>query len=158
MHRRYCMTITFTGHAFVSSYAAVKEKVKQQLRAYVDGARAITFYLGGYGSFDEICAAVCRELKQEYEGIELVYVTPYISLSEQDKIRRMTEQKLIDASVYPPIEGVPPRLAILKRNEWMIQNADLVIAYIDHEYGGAYKAYQYAKHKNKKIINICDEF
>ena len=84
------MTITFTGHAFVSSYAAVKEKVKQQLRAYVDGARAITFYLGGYGSFDEICAAVCRELKQEYDG--------------------------------------------------------------------AYKAYQYAKHKNKKIINICDEF
>ena len=87
------MIITFTGHAFVSSYAAVKEKVKQQLRAYVDGARAITFYLGGYGSFDEICAAVCRELKQEYDGIELVYVTPYISLSEQDKIRRMTEQK-----------------------------------------------------------------
>ena len=152
------MIIAFTGHSSISDKDNVKKTVKQLLLKIIPENGGVTFYLGGYGSFDEICAAVCRELKQEYDGIELVYVTPYISLSEQDKIRRMTELKLIDASVYPPIEGVPPRLAILKRNEWMIQNADLVIAYIDHEYGGAYKAYQYAKHKNKKIINICDEF
>ena len=152
------MIITFIGHAIVPSYAKVKEMVKQHLRDYVAGDDAITFYLGFYGSFDEICACVCRELKKEYDGIEIVYITPYISLSEQNKIKRMMENKLIDFSLYPPVEQVPPRFAILKRNEWMIKNADLIIAYVDHDYGGAYKSFQYAKQKNKRVINICDDF
>ena len=145
MHRRYCMTITFTGHAFVSSYAAVKEKVKQQLRAYVDGARAITFYLGGYGDFDEICASVCRELKEKYRDLEAVFVTPYLK-----KIETNYKLGLYDSSIYPPLESVPPKYAISKRNEWMMANADLVIAYVKKSYGGAYKSLQVAKRKKKQ--------
>ena len=55
-------------------------------------------------------------------------------------------------------EHIPPRFAILKRNEWMIDNADLVIAYVDHRYGGAYKSLLFAQRRKKKIINICDYY
>ena len=106
--------------------------------------------------FDEICACVCRELKKEYDGIEIVYITPYISLSEQNKIKRMMEDKLIDFSLYPPVEQVPPRFAILKRNEWMIKNADLLIVYVNHSYGGAHNCLLYAQKLNKRIINLAD--
>ena len=34
--------------------------------------------------------------------------------------------------------------------------SDIVIAYVNRNYGGAYKSLQAAKRKKKKIINICD--
>jgi uncharacterized phage-like protein YoqJ len=150
------MIITFAGHAFISSNNRIKEIVKEQIKNHVDSSGHITCYLGGYGNFDEICACACRELKQEHYDIEVVYVSPYLSLQEQAKIKEMQRSGLYDASIYPPIEKTPPRFAISKRNEWMMTNADLIIAYVNHSYGGAYKSLQVAKRKNKKIINICD--
>ena len=150
------MTITFSGHSVISSSDKVKEMVKVQIRNNISNVEDVTCYLGGYGDFDHICALACKELKEEYTGIELVYVTPYISLSEQEKIKAMQSYGLCDTSVYPPIENVPPRFAISKRNEWMINNADLIISYVNHNHGGAYKSLQVAKRKKKKIINICD--
>ncbi len=37
----------------------------------------------------------------------------------------------------------------------MIEIADLVVAYVDHEWGGAYKTLSYAKKKCKRIINLA---
>lgn len=153
------MTISFAGHASIPSKVTVKEVVKEKIRNNITDGEVITCYLGGYGDFDEICACACRELKKEYKdraNVELVYVTPYFSLSEQSKIKEMQSLGLYDSSIYPPIESTPPRFAISKRNEWMITNADLVIAYVNHNHGGAYKSLQVAKRKQKKTINICD--
>ncbi|MBQ7364673.1 MAG: hypothetical protein IJW46_03665, partial [Clostridia bacterium] len=85
-----------------------------------------------------------------------VYVTPYISLSEQAKIKELLKYGLYDESLYPPIENVPLRFAISKRNEWMMTNADLVVVYVNQQYGGAYTSLQVARRKKKKIVNICD--
>lgn len=150
------MIISFVGHSSVPCKDRVKEMVKKQMRDRIINTPSITCYLGGYGEFDEICACVCRELQQEYVGIEVVYVTPYLSLSQQEKIKEMHRLGLYDSTIYPPIENVPPRFAISKRNEWMIINADVVIAYINHSYGGAYQAFRKAKQKKKTVINICD--
>ncbi|MBQ7386936.1 MAG: hypothetical protein IJW03_02090 [Clostridia bacterium] len=150
------MIITFAGHSLVSSSDSVKEMVKEQIRNNIIDTEHIICYLGGYGDFDEICLRACSELKQQYSRIETVYVTPYISLSEQTKIKEMLNLGLYDTSIYPPIENVPPRFAISKRNEWMITESELVIIYVNHNYGGAYKSFQFAKRRKKKIINICD--
>ena len=153
---RYNMKITFAGHSVISSGKRIKESVKEQIRKIVAEEDFVTFYIGGYGEFDKICACACRELKEERDGIEVVYVAPYISLSEQEKIKEMQNSGLCDTSIYPPIENTPPKFAIIKRNEWMMLNADIVIAYVEREYGGAYRSLQIAKRKKKKIINICD--
>ena len=148
------MIITFAGHAHISINDRIKETVKEQIRALIGRTEPITCYLGGYGDFDDICARACRELKQEYSNIEVVYVTPYISLSEQTKIQKMQSRGLCDTSVYPPIEDTPPKFAISKRNEWMMTRADIIIAYVNRSYGGAYQSLRAAKRKKKKIINI----
>ena len=148
------MTISFVGHSSVFSENIIKATVKEQIRNNVATCDSVTCYLGGYGDFDKICALVCKELKEEYVDFELVYVTPYISLSAQEKIKEMKCHGLCDTSIYPPIDNVPPKFAILKRNEWMITNADLVIAYVNRNYGGAYESLQIAKRRHKKIINI----
>ena len=150
------MTITFAGHSLITSIDCIKEMVKEQIRNFIIDSEMVICYLGGYGDFDNICALACKELKREYSGIEVVYIAPYISLSEQAKIKEMQSWGLCDSSIYPPIENVPPRFAVSKRNEWMIENADLIIAYVDHNFGGAYKSLQVAKRKKKKIINLYD--
>lgn len=148
------MVITFAGHSFIPSKEQVKELVKEQLKIIIPNNIAVTCYFGGYGDFDYICACACKELKQDNSKIEIVYVAPYITLSEQAKIREMQKSGLCDASIYPPIEGVPPKAAILKRNEWMITKADWIISYVNCSYGGAYKSLQVAMRKEKNIINI----
>ena len=150
------MIISFAGHSFVPYGNTVKEIVKTQIRNNVTSNEPIICYLGGYGDFDSICACACRELKQKYPSLELVYITPYLNLSEQEKIKEMQRSGLYDTSIYPPIENTPPRFAISKRNEWMMAAADLVIVYVNHNYGGAYKSFRAAKRCGKKIINICD--
>ena len=150
------MKISFAGHANISLNDRVKELVEEQIRSNVGSTEPIVCYIGGYGDFDRICACVCRELKKEYESIEVVYVTPYVDLSAQAKIKEMYREGLCDTSIYPPIENTPPRLAIIKRNEWMMTNTDLVIAYVERSYGGAYNSLRVAKRRKKKIINIYE--
>ena len=150
------MIITFAGHSDISQDEKLIEIVKEQIKSNITVGEPVFCYLGGYGEFDKISACACRELKKEINGIELVYVTPYMSLSEQIKIKEMQERGFYDSSIYPSLEKIPPRFAISKRNEWMIDKADIIIAYVNRSFGGAYKSLQKAKKKNKKIINICE--
>lgn len=57
-----------------------------------------------------------------------------------------------DETVYPPLENVPRRYAITRRNEYMADCADVIVAYVIHSFGGAYKTLCYAQRKKKRII------
>ena len=150
------MIITFFGHSSISSSSLIKEQVKDAVRKHAFLGDPVSFYLGGYGDFDEICASACRELRKEYKTMEIIYVTPYMEVENQKKILEWQNNGVYDSTIYPPIEKVPPRLAILKRNEWMVKNSDIIIAYVKYNYGGACKALQIAKRNKKTVINICD--
>lgn len=58
-----------------------------------------------------------------------------------------------DETVYPPLESVPKRFAISRRNEWMVQECDTIVAYVTHGWGGAAKTLEYARRKKKRIIS-----
>ena len=150
------MILSFAGHSLIPHRESVRKIVKEQIRKTIFGKEHILCYLGGYGDFDEICASACRDLKKEVTGIELIYISPYLNLSEQSKIKESQRLRLYDDCIYPPIENVPPKFAIAKRNEWMMTNADFIIAYVKYNRGGAYKSLQVAKRKKKRILNICD--
>ena len=44
------------------------------------------------------------------------------------------------------------------RNEWMVDHADAILALWDGSRGGTYNCIQYAKKKNKKIINLWNDY
>ncbi len=50
-----------------------------------------------------------------------------------------------------------PKSAIQVRNRNIVDRSDLVVCYIQHKNGGAYKTIQYAKKQGKKIENLADE-
>ena len=47
-----------------------------------------------------------------------------------------------------------PRLAIAKRNEWMLKRSDIVVTYVKRVFGGAFKYKQKAIKKGKFVIQI----
>ena len=150
------MIISFIGHGYVSDCLDTKQKLKSILTELLSDCPEVSFYCGGYGDFDNLCASVCRELKAEGARLEIAYVTPYLTISHQRRMEEMKKQGLYDSVIYPPIEDVPLRFAISRRNEWMMDRADIVIAYVRRNFGGAYRALLRAKRRNKRIINICD--
>ena len=150
------MTVTFIGH----SDAILSDKIKKDIRAFlasiVISEESTEFLCGGMGNFDSFAASVCGELKTIYNGISVAYVTPYITIDQQKKTDELLKSGVYDEAIYPPIEDTPLRFAISKRNEWMIENSDLVIAFVNRSYGGAYKSLGYAIRGGKKIINFAE--
>ena len=141
------MTVTFCGHAELTADDCeyLKERVTHEIEDLIKkGAKK--FLLGGYGEFDSLCAVCVKKLKSIYPDIESILVIPYLD--------RKYDMHLYDSSIYPPIESVPKRFAISKRNEYMIESADVVVSFIKHTWGGAYKTTCFAKRKKKQIITI----
>lgn len=138
------MKITFCGHKDIHDRDAVERWLYDVCRDLIlQGAEE--FYLGGYGGFDHLSAAVLRELKKTHLQIRLILVLPYLNSS-------MPTEGYYE-TVYPPLESVPKRFAISRRNEWMVQECDTIVAYVTHRWGGAAKTLEYAQRKKKRIIS-----
>ena len=50
-----------------------------------------------------------------------------------------------------------PKSAIQIRNREMVDRADLVICYIEHNVGGAWQTIQYAIRQGKTVINLAEK-
>ena len=74
------MKITFCGHKDVIDREAVRRWLCSVCSELV-AQGADEFYLGGYGDFDHMCAAVLREMKSSNPHIRLVLVLPYLNSS-----------------------------------------------------------------------------
>ena len=142
------MTVTFCGHAQISQSEKIEKWLYDVTQKLIEQG-ATTFFLGGYGAFDSLAASVLREQKKQYPQIELVLVLAYLN----------TERNTsgYDSTVYPPLETIPRRFAISHRNRWMVESADVVVAYVLHDWGGAATTLRCAKQKKKQIISYRDE-
>lgn len=146
------MIITFFGHSNCLFNDDIKKQLKNILLDEIIKNPTSKFYLGGYGDFDGLCLRTLRELKHDFPSIEILFITPYL---DKNYSKLELAKHYYDDVIFPPIESVPRKFAILKRNEWMVEQADLVIVYVKYSWGGAAKALEYAKRKKKRIINIA---
>lgn len=93
-----------------------------------------------------------KRFKNDFPEIELIFITPYL---DKNYSKLEFAKYHYDDVIFPPLENVLRKFAILKRNEWMVEKADLVIAYVMYSWGGAVKTLEYAKRKKKTIINLA---
>ena len=139
------MIITFFGH---SNYLRNKSDESRVLALLESLAKMeqVDFYLGSYGQFDNFALMCARKYKEKHPGTRLFLICPYLG----DWIQQRSQEigKYYDGSIYPNLENVTPKLAIIKRNEWMVKQSDHIITYIARHSGGAYRALLYAR-KNK---------
>ncbi len=148
------MKIGFFGHASYIYDRLDELKLINALTRFADEDE-LSLYFGGYGGFDGFCLECARKYAKTRSGIKTIFVTPYI---EASYIKLKDAVKKYDEIIYPPLEFVPKKLAILKRNEWIVDSVDFCIVYVNHTFGGAFSALQAIKKAKKPYINLCSDF
>ena len=101
------MTATFCGHAQISQSADVEKWLYAAVTLHLIEQGVNIFYLGGYGAFDSLAAAVLRKQKTQHPEIELILVLAYFDTKR--------DTSGYDSTVYPPLETVPRRFAIFSQ-------------------------------------------
>ena len=112
------------------------------------------FYVGGYGGFDRIAAAVVKRAKQKCPDITLMLVLPY------HPAERPTEAPAgFDGTYHPEgLENTPRRYAIVRTNRIMVDTCDWLVCYVCHGASNSRNLLEYARRREEKsliqIINI----
>lgn len=154
----------------------VKTKLKELiLQAYDAGYR--TFITGMAMGIDQWAGEIVAELKNEYPDIKLIAAVPFASqsniwhpktkqswlniLTSCDEIylidiqpdTSITLDELIDLSNVKNIDSKHTITRKLdKRNQWMVDRADSMIAVFKNIPGGTANCIKYAQSKGKRII------
>ena len=108
------------------------------------------FLVGTHGSFDSMVLKTLRQMKKKYPYILYHVVLAYMPTEKRENALYQDIETLLPEG----IETVPKRFAISWRNQWMIRQADMIVCYITHSWGGAAQFVEYAKNKNREIIRI----
>ena len=139
------MVCTFFGHRDAPS--EIRDKLQAVLVDLIENHGADTFYVGNNGSFDAMARNVLIELKPIYPHIELFVVLAYLPTKKGYEADYET--------IYPEgLEDTPPKFAISKRNEWLVENSDTVITYVERSWGGASQFKKLAEKRGKTVINL----
>lgn len=129
-------TCAFTGHRVVEedfSLKTLKKEVENIVKRGVE-----TFYVGMAMGFDLYAAEVVLSLKRKYKNLKLIACIPCYNQEKnftlKDKkryvkiLKKVDEQTLISQTYY--------RGCMQKRDMYMADNADVLIAYLRKPTGG----------------------
>jgi uncharacterized phage-like protein YoqJ len=104
--------------------------------------------VGTQGGFDKLTYRVLCEIEKSYP-IQIFVVLAY--LNQPSCKKDYDPQK----TIFPDILAKTPlRFAIKRRNSFMIDNTEFVIAYLNEPFSNTYNLIMEASKKKKEIINL----
>lgn len=149
------ITCTFAGHREVL-HANIRENLYALLLELVAMDTQFCFLAGGMGQFDAMAEAAVRRLKRAFpeKEIRLVLVLPYMkrSVSEHPEIYHGRYDEII----IPENSATEHfKRAITVRNRWMAEQAQVLIAYVYRNFGGAFEMAEYAKGLAREVLFVA---
>lgn len=139
------MTATFFGHK--DTPKEIEPTLRSTLIDLIENKNVNVFYVGNNGNFDTMVRRQLEALSQTYP-ITYSVVLAYLP-TEKNKYDNLTN------TIYPEgLEAVPKRFAISRRNKWMIQQSDIVVTYVTHNFGGAAQFEEMAVKQNKNVVEV----
>ena len=96
---------------------------------------------------------MCLTLKQGYPSIGVNLVVPYYQ-PQLDSYEKEYRARFDDV-IVPALESTPYQYRIVRANEYMVDRAETVIAYVNTPIGGAAKTLAYAKRKKTRIFYLA---
>ena len=150
-------TVVFFGHRYIDNPFKVEELLEEHIRKFIDEKEYVDFLVGRNGEFDQCVSSAVLRVRINYrdDNSSLVLVLPY-STVEYINNQNYYEDYYSDIEISYAASKAHPKSAIQIRNREMVDRADMVICYIEHNEGGAYKTVKYASEQNKPIINLAD--
>ena len=141
---------TFFGHRDCPS--SIKPKLREVLVDLIENHAVDMFYVGQQGAFDGIVRSVLKELAAVYPHIHYAVVLERIPPKRDE----FDTRDYYDSILPEGIENVYPRFAISWRNKWMIQQSDIVVTYVTHNFGGAAQFKEMAEKRSKYVVELGD--
>lgn len=147
-------TCFFVGHR--NTPASVYPELAKAVERHISECGVTDFLVGRYGDFDRMAKRAVMDAKERHPEIKLYLMLAYLPKPGQD-----IHADGFDGTIFPEgMETVPRKLAILRLNQFVLKESDYLIAYIDHEYGGAYQTLEYAQRQERKgelhITNLAE--
>ena len=144
--------VAFIGHRKIDEKDHLIAPTDGLIKGILQSKDFVEFYIGGKGDFDLLTTISAKLMQNEMRkhNSRIVYIQPYHT-NDDDFYERCYDKVL-----YPTDCEWDPKTVITQRNRWMIDHADLLVAYAESDRAGeAMKALQYAKKKGLKIINLA---
>lgn len=150
-------TVAFFGHRWVDNILLIEELLDKQIRPLLAQKEYVDFLVGRNGNFDQCVASAIHRAKRvcRNDNSALVLVLPYMT-AEYANNQENYEDYYDEIEVCQAAAAAHPKSAIQIRNREMVDRADLVICFVEKDYGGAYQTMQYALKQEKQIINLAD--
>lgn len=126
--------VAFIGHRIVDDFFFVEEQVYSIVSELIKTKEYVEFYVGCDGEFDILAAVVIKQIKQAIgeNNSSLILVKPYL-VTEMEAYENYYDEVEYPRELYK----VHYKPAITKRNEWLVDNSDMLVAYVTRDYGGA---------------------
>lgn len=135
------MTCTFFGHS--NTPLEIRGKLKTTIIDLIENQSVDLFYVGDKGNFDGLALSVLRDISAIYP-IRYYVVLAYLPKEKSDY-----------PTLFPEgIETIPKRFTLDFRNRFMVRQSDIVVAYVNRDFGGAAKFVDVARKMGKSIINL----
>ena len=111
--------------------------------------------VGRNGDFDLLVSSTIKRLKNEYRDDNSchILVLPYSTAEYRNNYDSFNEY-YDQVDIYKEASESHYKSAFQKRNREMVDRSDLVVFYLAHNYGGAYRTYRYALKQNKNIVKF----
>ena len=153
------MIVAIFGHSFIFNIEKVKERLKKAIINLISLGYD-TFLVGYHGDFDKLALGTLRDLKKKYNIKITLIVTSKNFFVKKNKNDYVMAHNYNDVEICTyPIEDYYFKQQIIINNRFMVNDCDLVLAYVDESKyrSGARKTVKYAKKINKKIFNIYEK-
>ena len=143
-------TVAFFGHRYIDNVFAFEDQLEQLIHDIIETHAYTEFLVGRDGEFDQIVSSTIIRVKRKYrnDNSAHVWVLPYAKAdflnNEEDYRKYYDEIEICEESSTAHYKA-----ALQIRNRIMVDRADLIICYIDHESGGAYQTINYATSQTK---------
>lgn len=144
-------TVAVTGHRVLQSDFNIN-KLKEKLLEFIEKGFD-TFLVGMALGFDTACFKVLQEIRKEKE-IKIIACIPCLSQpykfnkkqkEEYDLMLSSADEKVLISEEYT-------KNCMQKRNEYMVDRASVVFAYIKRDFGGTANTIKHAKKKEIPIV------
>jgi hypothetical protein len=139
------MVCTFFGHR--DTPKEIEPTLRTTLVDLIENKNVNVFYVGNNGNFDTM-------VRRQLEDLSLTYPITYNVVLAYLPTEK-SEYDDFTNTIYPEgLETAPKRFAISWRNKWMIQQSDIVVTYVTHNFGGAAQFKEMTERMDKLTIEL----
>lgn len=143
------MICAFFGHK--NTPESVRLSLEAAIRRIIEHYPDTTFYVGHNGNFDRMVLSILKKLLIEVPNLSYAVILAYFPTG------KLAECYNGLPTIYPEgIENTPLKYAISYRNDWIAKQADMIVCYITHSYGGAAQFVKKAENKGKIVYNVAN--